>query len=187
MDASAVIGTGSKVWAFVQIREGVKIGRACIIGNGAYIDSGVRVGDRCNIHNRALLYRNLTIEDDVFVGPMTAFLNDPLPRANRIRDIRGEGITVRRGASIGAGVQVLPNVKIGRYAVVAAGSVVTRSVPDHALVAGNPARIKGFVDTAGNRLEFASERGQQVTLSNPKKTFSHKIPKGLYETILKKI
>ena len=177
---SAVIGAGTRVWAFAQLCERVRVGASCVIGNGAYLDSGVRVGDRCNIHNRALLYRNLVLEDDVFVGPAAAFLNDPMPRANRIRDIRGERTTVGRGASIGASAQILPNIRIGRFAMVATGAVVTRDVPDHALVVGVPARVKGFVDADGVRLRRSAQSASHVTLSNPKRTFSLRIAKKQY-------
>lgn len=182
---SAKVGAGSKVWAFAQIREGARVGRACVIGNGVYVDTGVEIGDRCNVHNRALLYRNLLLEEDVFVGPAAAFLNDPMPRANRIRDIRGERTVVRKGASIGAAAQILSNVKIGRFAVVAAGAVVTRDVPDNALVAGVPARIKGFVDADGAKLEWSAGNVTHVTLANPKKTFTLRISRKMYETIFK--
>lgn len=145
------------------------------------MDTGVRIGDRCNVHNRALLYRNLVLASDVFVGPAAAFLNDPMPRANRIRDIRDEVTVVGKGASIGAGAQVLPNIKIGKYAVIATGAVVTRDVPDHALVAGVPARVKGFVDPAGEKLTAVSMGASRVVLANRKKTFKLNLSRKTYD------
>jgi UDP-2-acetamido-3-amino-2,3-dideoxy-glucuronate N-acetyltransferase len=183
VDPAASLGAGTKVWAFAQIREKARIGRNCVISNGAYVDTGVRVGDRCNIHNRALLYRNLVLEQDVFVGPAAAFLNDPAPRANRIRDIRGEVTVVRRGASIGAAAQILPDLRIGRFAMVASGSVVTRDVPDHALVAGVPARVKGFVDPAGEKLAVTAMAPSHVTLANANKTFKLRITRKAYDQV----
>src|SRR3989344_1800221 len=97
----ARIGKGTQVWAFAQIREKTEIGENCIIGKGAYIDAGVKIGDRCNIHNHALLYRELTLEEEVFVGPGVCFTNDPAPRANRIKNLRGHRTFVKKGASIG--------------------------------------------------------------------------------------
>lgn len=183
VDRTAEIGAGTKVWAFAQVREKARVGRNCVISNGVYVDTGVRIGDRCNIHNRALLYRNLVLEEDVFVGPAAAFLNDPTPRANRIRDIRGEVTVVRRGASIGAAAQVLPNIKIGRSAMVASGAVVTRDVPDHALVAGVPARVKGFVDPAGEKLSVTAVGPSRVTMSNARKTFKLRITRKAYDQV----
>lgn len=147
----AKIGSGTKIWAFAQIREGAVIGKNCMIGNGAYIDAGVRVGNRVNVHNKALLYRNLVVEDDVFIGPAVCFVNDPNPRANRIRNIKGLCGRVGKGASIGAQVSVLSEVRIGRYAMVGAASLVTEHVPDYALVYGVPARRQGTVDRSGKK------------------------------------
>ena len=143
----AKIGRGTKVWAFAQVREGAVIGKDCVIGNGVYIDSDVRVGDRVNIHNKALLYRKLIIEDDVFIGPAVCFVNDPWPRANVIRKIRGRTRRVKKGASIGANVTVLPDISIGRGAMIGAASLVSKEVPDFALVYGIPAKAHGFVDS----------------------------------------
>lgn len=141
----AKIGEGTKIWAFVQIREKVTIGVGCMIANGVYIDKEVTVGNRCNIHNRSLLHRNLIIEDDVFMGPQVCFINDLKPRANRIRNLDGVMTIVRRGASIGTGALIFPNVKIGEGALIGAGAVVTKDVPDRAVVYGVPAVIRGYV------------------------------------------
>lgn len=138
----AVIGAGTRIWAFAQVREGAVIGKNCMIGNGVYVDVGVRIGDRVNIHNKALLYRKLVVEDDVFIGPGACFINDPYPRANIIRNLKGKRWVVKKGASIGANTSLMPDICIGRYAMIGAGSVVTKSVPDHAVAYGNPAAIK---------------------------------------------
>ncbi|OGW90776.1 MAG: hypothetical protein A3D28_00650 [Omnitrophica bacterium RIFCSPHIGHO2_02_FULL_63_14] len=147
----ARIGTGTRVWAFAQIREGAVIGKNCMIGNGVYIDAGVRVGDRVNIHNKALLYRNLRVENDAFIGPGVCFVNDPRPRANRVRNLKGRQWTLGKGASVGANATVLSDISIGRYAMVGAGSVVSCTVPAYGLVYGVPARLKGFVDERGRK------------------------------------
>src|SRR3989338_4782358 len=102
----ARIGAGTKIWAFAQISDGVVIGRDCVIGNGVYIDRGVKIGNRVNIHNKALLYRNLTVEDDVFIGPAACFVNDPYPRAHVIRDMSCLMRTVKKGASIGGNATI---------------------------------------------------------------------------------
>ena len=145
----AKIGGGTKIWAYAQIRENAVIGKNCVIGNGVYIDRGVKIGDKVNIHNKALLYRNLVVEDEVFIGPAVCFTNDARPRANRIRNLSKKGWVVKKGASIGANSTVLPEVQIGRYAMVGAGSVVTKDVPDHGLVYGVPAKLMGSVAEDG--------------------------------------
>lgn len=147
----AVIGAGTVIWAYAQIREGARIGRNCMIGNGVYIDSSVRIGHRVNVHNKALLYRNLTVEDDCFIGPAVCFVNDPLPRANVIRNLRGRTRRVKKGASIGANATILSDINIGQYAFVGAGSVVTKEVPDFGLVYGVPSELKGYVRKDGKK------------------------------------
>ncbi|MGB1727342.1 MAG: acyltransferase, partial [Ilumatobacteraceae bacterium] len=143
----ATIGDGTQVWNLVQIREGAAIGRDCIVGRAAYVGPGVRIGDRCKIQNNALVYDPAVIADGVFIGPGAILTNDRLPRAvspsgelKRSDDWDPVGVTIETGASIGAGATCVAPVRIGAWAMVAAGSVVVRDVPDHGLVAGNPAR-----------------------------------------------
>ncbi len=150
-DAST-LGEGTKVWINVQIREGVEIGSDCIISKDVYIDHAVKIGSRCKIQNSVSVYNGVTIEDEVFVGPNVAFTNDKVPRAFNT-EWKVTPTLVQRGASIGANATVVCGTVIGSYAMVAAGSVVTKSVPDHALVMGNPAKIVGYVCRCGQRLD----------------------------------
>ncbi|MFO7245065.1 MAG: acyltransferase [Actinomycetes bacterium] len=152
----AIIGDGSSIWHLAQVREHARIGRNCIVGRGAYIGTGVVMGDGCKVQNYALVYEPAVLEDGVFVGPSVVFTNDHFPRAinpdgtpKSAHDWEPVGVTVRHGASIGARAVCVAPVTIGRWATVAAGAVVTKDVPDYALVAGVPARRVGWVGEAG--------------------------------------
>lgn len=156
----AVLGAGTLVWHLAQVREGAVVGADCIIGRGAYVGPGVRLGDRCKLQNHALVYEPAVVEDGVFIGPAAVFTNDLAPRAvtpaGRLKtgdDWEAVGVVVREGASVGARAVVVAPVTIGRWAMVGAGSVVTRDVPDFALVVGVPARRIGWVGRAGQALE----------------------------------
>lgn len=147
----AQIGDGTKVWNQVQIREGAIIGKNCILSKNVYIDQGVRIGSHVKIQNNVNVYHGVTVEDDVFLGPSMTFTNDLFPRACS-DDWEVFETKVRKGASIGANAVIVCGTVIGRYAMIGAGSVVTRNVPDFALVAGNPAKRIGWVCRCGQRL-----------------------------------
>lgn len=156
----ATIGAGSRIWHYVQIREGAVLGENCIVGKDVYIDFDVRVGNNVKIQNGSYLYHGLTVEDGVFIGPRAVFTNDAYPRAiNPDGTLKGNDdwdvgpIVIRYGASIGTGSVVIPNVTVGKFALVAAGAVVTRSVPDHGLVVGVPARLIGYACECGHRMQ----------------------------------
>jgi acetyltransferase-like isoleucine patch superfamily enzyme len=156
----AQIGEDSLIWHLAQVREGAVIGRNCIIGRGAYVGSGVRMGDNCKLQNYALVYEPAILEDGVFVGPAVVFTNDHYPRSIKPdgrpkhgADWEAVGVVVRKGASIGARSVCVAPVTIGAWALVAAGSVVVRDVPDFSLVAGVPARHLGWVGRAGVPLD----------------------------------
>ena len=150
VDPTARIGEGTRVWHNVQIREGARIGRDCIIGKGAFIDADVRVGDRVKIQNNALVYQGAVVEDGVFIGPGAILTNDKVPRAvNPDGSLKSQDdwhvgrIVLRYGCSVGAGAIVVTDVTVGRHAMVGAGALVAEDVPDHALVVGVPARVVG--------------------------------------------
>ena len=162
----AIIGEGTRIWHHAQVREGAQIGRDCIIGKGAYIDRGVRIGDNCKVQNGAFIYTGATLEDGVFVGPGACVANDRFPRAiNPDGTPKTEAdwllgrVVIKRGASLGAGSIVVPDAVIGEWAMLAAGAVVTADVPDHGLVQGVPARLRGFVCHCGHRLKIAEDQG----------------------------
>ncbi len=160
VDESAEIGDGTSIWHLAQVRDGARIGRDCIVGRGAYIGSGVQMADNCKVQNYALVYEPAVLEPGVFVGPAAVLTNDTYPRAvnpdgslKSAHDWEAVGVTLREGSSIGARAVCVAPVTVGRWATVAAGAVVTRDVPDFALVAGVPARRIRWVGRAGVPLE----------------------------------
>jgi len=157
---AAIIGAHSSVWNNSQIREGVQIGQNCILGKDVYVDFDVEIGDNVKIQNGALVYHGTKIESGVFVGPGVIFTNDKKPRAinpdgslKLADDWTVGSVLVRFGASIGAGAVIVTGVTIGRFAMVGAGAVVTKDVPDHGLVVGNPGKLIGYVCSCGERAE----------------------------------
>ncbi len=153
----AEIGDGTDIWHFVHVRKGAKIGKNCNIGKGVYVDLNVVIGDNCKIQNFATIYQGVTISNDVFIGPHVCFTNDIRPRAFMWGDNRLVKTVVKNGASIGANATIIAGVTIGEYAMVGAGSVVTKDVPDYGLVVGNPAKVVGKVDKNGNVIEKCKE------------------------------
>ena len=145
----AEIGNGTRVWNSAQVREGTRIGQMCILSKDVYVEIGVEIGDRVKIQNGVSVYRGVTLQSDVFVGPHVAFTNDLYPRSGN-SDFEVIPTLLREGASVGANATILCGITLGRWSMIAAGSVVTRSVADHVLVAGNPAVPIGFVCKCGS-------------------------------------
>lgn len=161
---SAVLGSDVTVWQGTAVREGARIGAGTSIGQYAYVGPGVVIGENCKIQNGAYLYEPCGVADAVFIGPRVIFTNDRAPRAvtadgrpKTASDWSAVGVMVARGASIGAGAVCVAPVAIGEWSMVAAGAVVTRDVPDYALVAGVPARQVGWVGPAGSPLRRDGE------------------------------
>jgi UDP-2-acetamido-3-amino-2,3-dideoxy-glucuronate N-acetyltransferase len=162
----ASIGNGTKVWHQAQIREDAQIGPNCIIGKGAYVDFGVSIGANSKLQNGVYVYHGATLADGVFLGPGVIVTNDKLPRAinpdgslKTDADWQVSPSHILRGASVGAGALILPGVTIGEFAMIGAGTVVSRDVPPHGLVYGNPGRLHGFVCSCGQVLTSDGDQG----------------------------
>ena len=160
VDPTATIGDGSSIWHLAQIRNDVRMGANCIVGRGAYVGSGVTMGDNCKLQNYALVYEPAVLGNGVFIGPAVVLTNDHFPRAinpdgslKSASDWDAVGVTIGDGASIGARAVCVAPVRIGAWSLVAAGSVVTKDVPNFALVAGVPAKRVRWVGRAGVPLE----------------------------------
>jgi UDP-2-acetamido-3-amino-2,3-dideoxy-glucuronate N-acetyltransferase len=178
VSAQATIGAGTRIWHQAQVRERVHIGSDCIIGKGAYIDFDVSIGDNVKIQNGVYVYHGVTVEDGVFLGPGVILTNDKLPRAinpdgslKTDADWEVSSTLIQRGASIGAGAVILPGVTVGEFAMVGAGSVVTRDVPAHGLVYGNPACLHGYVCRCGRPLNELQDNQWKCEVCNEFYTF----------------
>jgi UDP-2-acetamido-3-amino-2,3-dideoxy-glucuronate N-acetyltransferase len=158
VDEPTAIGEGTRIWHFCHVMKDSVIGRGCTLGQNVFVASGVKIGDGCKIQNNVSVYTGVILEDHVFCGPSTVFTNVMNPRSEIERKNEYRTTLVRRGATIGANATVVCGVTIGEYAFVGAGAVVTKDVPDFALVVGNPARQTGFVCRCGLRLPEEAER-----------------------------
>jgi UDP-2-acetamido-3-amino-2,3-dideoxy-glucuronate N-acetyltransferase len=157
IDNGAVVGNGTKIWHFSHVMGRAVIGERCNIGQNVYVDNDVIIGNGVKIQNNVSVYKGVIIEDDVFLGPSMVFTNVINPRSFIERKSEFKPTRLGKGSTIGANATILCGVVIGEYALVGAGAVVTRDVPDFALMVGNPARRTGWVSRSGNKLEFDSE------------------------------
>lgn len=181
----ATIGAGTKIWHQAQVREGAVLGKNCVVGKGAYIDRDVRIGDSCKLQNGVFVFHGFNLEAGVFVGPGAMLLNDKHPRAinpdgspKSDADWEVSEGVVEYGAAVGGGAVVLPGVRVGRMALVGSGAVVTRDVPERAIVVGNPARMRGFACDCGNSLARGSGGRSHVTYSCPRCGRTYNLPAG---------
>lgn len=154
VDAGALIGDNSKIWHFSHLMPACVLGANCNIGQNVFIASGVSLGNGVKVQNNVSIYEGVTCEDDVFLGPSCVFTNIKNPRSAIVRKGAYLKTLVKKGATIGANATIVCGVEIGAYALIGAGAVVTKNIPDFALAMGTPAQIKGWVSKAGHRLNF---------------------------------
>jgi UDP-2-acetamido-3-amino-2,3-dideoxy-glucuronate N-acetyltransferase len=169
IDADVVIGSGTTIWHVSHIMKGARVGKDCRIGQNVVVGRDVTIGDGVKIQNNVSVYEGVTLEDHVFCGPSMVFTNVYNPRSEirRMEELRPT--LVRRGATFGANCTVVCGVTIGSYAFIGAGTVVTKDVPDYALLLGNPGRVAGWMCSCGNRIKFNAEndRGACTTCGRP--------------------
>ena len=158
VEKGARIGEGTKIWYFCHVREGARIGKHCNIGQNVFIDKNVSIGNGVKIQNNVSIYTGVTIEDDVFCGPSCVFTNVYNPRASIERKEEFLSTLVKKGATIGANATIVCGVTIGRYAFVGAGAVVKSDVPDHAVVAGVPAKQIGWICKCGKSIQTSRQK-----------------------------
>jgi acetyltransferase-like isoleucine patch superfamily enzyme len=180
----AKIGKGTKIWNHAQIRENCKIGNNCILSKDVYIDFDVVIGNNVKIQNGISIYHGVEIEDDVFLGPHMVFTNDLFPRSF-VGDFKVYKTIIKKGASIGANATIICGTTIEQYAMIGAGSVITKNVPKHALVVGNPGKIIGFVGKSGQKLIKLETNHENVIMKCPVSEEIYTIPIDTYHLIRK--
>ena len=160
--AKAAVGHGTRIWHFCHVMDGAVVGERCVLGQNVFVASGSTLGNGVKVQNNVSIYSGVHLEDDVFCGPSMVFTNVRNPRAHVDRKHAFESTVVGRGATLGANCTIVCGGRVGKYAMVAAGAVVTKPVPDYALVVGVPARIAGWVCSCGVRLSDAAELPKEV-------------------------
>ncbi|NJC95734.1 MAG: N-acetyltransferase [Anaerolineales bacterium] len=162
VDKDARVGAGTRIWHFCHVMSNARIGERCIIGQNVFVAADVQIGNNVKIQNNVSLYTGVIVEDDVFLGPSMVFTNVVNPRSHVNRKNEYKTTLVKKGASIGANATILCGITLGRYCFIGAGAVVTRDVPNYALVYGNPARIKGWICQCGIELSFSRDEGSGI-------------------------
>jgi len=172
VDDNVTIGEGAKIWHFSHIQTGAKIGKKCILGQNVNVGTDVTIGNNVKIQNNVSVYTGVTIEDDVFLGPSCVLTNVTNPRSQVVRRDLYEKTLIRRGATVGANATIVCGIVLGRYCFIGAGAVVTKNVPDYALMLGNPARQKGWMSRHGHPLREPDENGIMIC---PESGFRYKL------------
>ncbi|MBN1820127.1 MAG: N-acetyltransferase [Prolixibacteraceae bacterium] len=158
IDKGAIIGEGTKIWHFCHVMTDAEIGQYCILGQNVFVGANVKIGNHVKIQNNVSVYTGVSCEDDVFIGPSAVFTNVMNPRSTIERKDEFKNTWIKKGATIGANATIICGNTIGKYAFIGAGSVVTKDVPDYALVVGNPAKQIGWISEAGIKLQFKNNK-----------------------------
>ena len=172
VDEPVSIGKGTKIWHFVHISSGAHIGEECVFGQNVFVGNDVKIGNRVKVQNNVSIYTGCELEDEVFLGPSCVLTNVTNPRSQVNRHSLYEKTLFKRGCTIGANATVVPGVTIGRYAFIGAGAVVTKDVPDYALILGNPAKQKGWMSRHGHPLSKKDSDGNFIC---PESGFRYKL------------
>lgn len=176
VDDPCEIGAGTKIWHFSHVMPRCKLGQKCSLGQNVHVASGVVIGNNVKIQNNVSLYDGAVVEDDVFLGPSCVLTNVSNPRSQVVRRDQYERTRIRRGASVGANATIVCGTTIGRYAFIAAGAVVTKDVPDYALMIGVPARVAGWMSRHGYRLGAPDAAG---VMTCPETRWRYKLDTGV--------
>ena len=171
VDEGAIIGDNTSIWHFCHVMNDSQLGESCVLGQNVFIANGVKIGNNCKIQNNVSVYKGVVCEDDVFLGPSMVFTNVINPRSAVNRKTEYATTMVRQGVSIGANVTIVCGVELGKYCFIGAGAVVTKDVPDFALMVGNPAKQLGWISEFGERLEFTND---QAICEHTGTKYSHK-------------
>ena len=183
VDQPSEIGKGTKIWHFSHVMANSEIGRNCNIGQNVVISPNCVIGDNVKIQNNVSVYTGVTLEDDVFCGPSMVFTNVINPRSHIERKTEYKKTLVKRGATIGANAIVICGHTLGRYCFIGAGTVVTRDVPDHALVVGNPGRLRGYVCSCGDKLDIGADQGGKANSTCPSCGERYEIDNGIVKEL----
>ncbi len=183
VDEGAAIGSETRLWHWVHVSSGARIGECCSLGQNVYVGSKVVIGNNVKIQNNVSVYDNVILEDDVFCGPSMVFTNVYNPRAEVSRKHEYRNTVVKKGATLGANCTIVCGVTIGEYAFVGAGAVVNQDVPPYALVVGVPARQKGWMSRFGERLEFRAFEGEMIATCEKTGDRYVKLPNGTINII----
>lgn len=181
VDEGAAIGNGTVVWAFAQVGRNAIVGENCVLGNACFVDREAKIGNGVKIMNKAQVFRGCEVGNNVFIGPGVVLANDSRPMVGAERKFNGYEWKIGDNASIGANSVILPDVNIGKCALVGAGSIVTRNVPEHGLAYGNPARLRGFVCACREKMQLAKRDGKKAVLQCKKCGETLPVPLEVFE------